>query len=86
MTQPSSLKLRHEAFDEPADPAPPLAFAVGGQMIWWNDALHWQLAELGFHAIRFDNRDSDRSTRLPQPPRLGRRPLQRERPPYTLEI
>ena len=38
---------------------------LGAQMISWHDDFCAQLAERGFHVIRYDNRDSGLSTKIP---------------------
>ncbi|MBF4764286.1 alpha/beta fold hydrolase [Nocardioides islandensis] len=38
---------------------------LGGPMTWWDPALCRMLAERGFYVIRFDNRDTGRSTKVP---------------------
>jgi len=66
-----------------------LVMGLGGPMNWWDPELCTMLAEAGFHVVRFDNRDTGRSSRLPG--RVSRTHLVRSflgrggRPPYTLE-
>ena len=36
---------------------------LGGPMTWWDPELCTMLAEAGFHVVRFDNRDTGRSSR-----------------------
>jgi pimeloyl-ACP methyl ester carboxylesterase len=63
---------------------------LGGPMNWWDPALCTMLADRGFFVIRFDNRDTGRSTRIDG--RINRRMLlgsfvgarRRTHPPYTL--
>jgi pimeloyl-ACP methyl ester carboxylesterase len=38
---------------------------LGGPMTWWNPDLCRMLAERGFYVIRYDNRDTGRSTKVP---------------------
>jgi pimeloyl-ACP methyl ester carboxylesterase len=47
--------------------AEPLVLIMGlaGQMVLWDDAFCAQLAARGFRVIRFDNRDSGKSSMLP---------------------
>ena len=40
---------------------------LGGPMNWWDPELCTMLAEAGFHVVRFDNRDTGRSTRRAGP-------------------
>ena len=58
------LELCYETLG--ADDAPPLLLVMGfaAQMLLWEDEFCGQLAERGFRVIRFDNRDSGRSTIL----------------------
>ena len=66
-----------------------LVMGLGGPMNWWDPELCTMLAEAGFHVVRFDNRDTGRSSRLPG--RVTRTQLVRSflgrggRPPYTLD-
>jgi pimeloyl-ACP methyl ester carboxylesterase len=79
------LSICYETFGHPADRPLLLIRGVYGQMIWWFDALCEQLARAGFYVIRFDNRDSGRSTHLDQPPRLFRAMAGAGQPPYGLD-
>ena len=62
---------------------------LGGPMIWWDVEICTMLARAGFLVVRFDNRDTGRSSRLPG--RAGRAALARAflsgggRAPYTLD-
>ena len=66
-----------------------LVMGLGGPMNWWDPELCTMLAEAGFHVVRFDNRDTGKSSRLPG--RVTRAQLVRSflgrggRPPYTLD-
>ena len=66
-----------------------LVMGLGGPMNWWDSELCTMLAEAGFHVVRFDNRDTGRSSRLPG--RVNRTQLVRSflgrggLPPYTLD-
>jgi pimeloyl-ACP methyl ester carboxylesterase len=62
------LELCYETFGD--DDVPPLLLVMGfaSQMILWEDEFCTQLAERGFRVIRFDNRDSGRSTILRDAP------------------
>src|SRR5581483_10869481 len=63
-----------------------LIMGLGMQMIGWPEEFCEQLAGRGFHVVRFDNRDSGRSTRVEgRPPTLGQLLRRRIRPlHYTL--
>jgi len=81
------VELCYETFGERSDPAMLLIMGLGTQMLGWHEDLCAELAGHGFFVIRFDNRDSGRSTHLSdvRPPGLAelvtRRP---KRPAYTL--
>ena len=54
-----------EAFGDPAD-ATVLLIAGGGQsMVWWEEGFCARLAGAGRHVIRYDHRDTGRSTTSP---------------------
>src|SRR5947209_17847923 len=78
--------LCYETFGADGDPPLLLIMGLGTQMVAWPEAFCRQLAARGFHVIRYDNRDSGRSTWVHgRPPTVGE--LLRRRlpnPPYTL--
>ena len=83
------VKLCYQTFGS-ADGEPLLlVMGLGGPMNWWDPELCTMLAEAGFHVVRFDNRDTGRSSRLSR--RVTRSQLVRSffgrggRPPYTLD-
>ncbi len=80
------ITLCYERFGDPADPPILLIMGLGTQMIAWHEDFCEELAERGFHVIRFDNRDVGRSTHLDTPPpTLGQLVSRRFRPEqYTL--
>lgn len=65
-----------------------LVMGLGGPMTWWDPAFCRMLAERGFYVIRYDNRDTGRSTRMTG--RISRATLVRAfvgarvRAPYSL--
>lgn len=63
---PSGIDICHQTFGDPGDPAMLLIMGLGGPMGWWSEPFCEQLAERGFFVIRFDNRDTGRSTKLRQ--------------------
>ncbi|MBV9836876.1 MAG: alpha/beta fold hydrolase [Solirubrobacterales bacterium] len=69
------IKLCYETFG--SEDAPPLllVMGLGSQMVLWHDELCEQLAERGFWAIRFDNRDVGRSSILRDAPIPSQRQL-----------
>ena len=73
-TRVGEVELAYESFGDPADPAVLLVMGLGSQMIFWPDELCEALAGAGCHVIRFDNRDSGRSTVLDhhEPPPVPR--------------
>ena len=62
----SGIELCHETFGSPDDPAVLLIMGLGGPMGWWDSELCNGLADRGFFVIRYDNRDTGRSTKLRQ--------------------
>ena len=82
------IKLCYQTFGDPGGEPLLLVMGLGGQMTWWDPDLCAMLAERGFHVVRFDNRDSGRSSRVPG--RVNRSTLvrafagRRVRAPYSL--
>jgi pimeloyl-ACP methyl ester carboxylesterase len=78
-----------QTFGDPTDPALLLVMGLGGPMTWWDPDLCTMLAERGFFVIRYDNRDTGRSTKL-RHERVGRGDLIKAflgrpvRAPYSL--
>lgn len=58
------IDLCFEQFGSPEDPTVLLIMGLGGPMTWWPDSLCALLAERGFHVVRYDNRDTGRSTKI----------------------
>jgi len=58
----NGIEVEYETFGDPAAPPLLLIAGLGAQMTSWDEAFCGQLAERGFHVIRFDNRDSGLST------------------------
>lgn len=63
---PSGIDLCFETFGDESDPAILLVMGLGGPMNWWATELCEMLAAEGFLVIRYDNRDTGRSTKLRQ--------------------
>jgi pimeloyl-ACP methyl ester carboxylesterase len=59
-----------------------LIMGATASMLWWPDAFCQQLADKGLFVIRYDNRDTGRSTAYPPPEPHPGAP---GRPPYTLD-
>ena len=83
------VKLCYQTFGSPDGEPLLLVMGLGGPMNWWDPELCTMLAEAGFRVVRFDNRDTGRSSRLSG--RVTRSQLARSflgrgaRPPYTLD-
>ena len=82
------VELCYQTFGDPAAEPLLLVMGLGGPMTWWDAELCRMLAGTGFYVIRYDNRDTGRSSRgsgrvtrsMLVQAFLGR-PV---RPPYTL--
>ena len=82
------VELCYQTFGDPDDEPLLLVMGLGGPMTWWDPALCRMLAERGFYVIRYDNRDTGRSTKVggrvdAGPCWSGRSPGARVRTPYT---
>jgi len=83
------VQLCYQTFGSPDGEPLLLVMGLGGPMNWWDSELCTMLAEAGFHVVRYDNRDTGRSSRLRG--RVTRTQLVRSflgrggRPPYTLD-
>jgi pimeloyl-ACP methyl ester carboxylesterase len=58
-------RLCTEAFGDPADPPVLLIMGMAGSMLWWEDEFCETLAGGGRFVIRYDHRDTGRSTTCP---------------------
>jgi pimeloyl-ACP methyl ester carboxylesterase len=82
------IELCYQTFGDPGGEPLLLVMGLGGPMTWWDPELCTMLAQAGFHVVRFDNRDTGRSSRAKG--RVTRSALVRSfvgrggRPPYTL--
>lgn len=63
---PSGIEICYETFGDKANPPVLLIMGLGGPMGWWDATLCTGLAGRGYFVIRFDNRDTGRSTKLRQ--------------------
>src|SRR5688572_24610709 len=65
MVTTNGVELATEAFGDPAHA--PLLLIMGGMasMLWWPDEFCARLAAHGRYVIRYDHRDTGRSTRYP---------------------
>lgn len=82
------VELCYQTFGDPDDDPLLLVMGLGGPMTWWDLEMCEMLARHGFFVIRFDNRDTGRSSRVEG--RVGRTALlrayagRRVRAPYSL--
>jgi pimeloyl-ACP methyl ester carboxylesterase len=60
----TEVELCYQTFGSPAGDPLLLVMGLGGPMTWWDTELCTMLAEAGFHVVRFDNRDTGRSSRI----------------------
>ena len=66
------IPLCYETFGEESAPPLLLIQGLGMQMVGWPEEFCERLAAGGFYVVRFDNRDTGRSTHLPgRPPTPG---------------
>ena len=65
---PSRLEIVYERLGDPASPPVLLLMGGGAQLINWPDGFCAALVEQGLHLIRFDQRDTGRSTHFPDAP------------------
>jgi pimeloyl-ACP methyl ester carboxylesterase len=82
------IELCYQTFGNPDDDPLLLVMGLGGPMTWWDPELCSMLAQQGFYVVRYDNRDTGRSSRGRG--RVTRAMLvrafagRRVRPPYTM--
>jgi pimeloyl-ACP methyl ester carboxylesterase len=62
------ISLCYQEMGDPAGEPIMLVMGLGTQMIHWDDGFCELLAREGLRVVRFDNRDSGRSTKVPGPP------------------
>ena len=58
------VEICFQTFGSPEDEAVLLVMGLGGPMTWWDPDFCRLLASKGFFVIRYDNRDTGRSTKL----------------------
>lgn len=63
-TLPSGVDICYETFGDSNDPAILLVMGLGGPMGWWHTDLCTLIADRGYFVIRYDNRDTGRSTKF----------------------
>jgi pimeloyl-ACP methyl ester carboxylesterase len=66
------IRLCTEAFGEPTDPPVLLVMGIGASMLWWEEGFCRSLADGGRFVLRYDHRDTGRSTTY-EPGRPGYR-------------
>ena len=75
------VTLCYETFGDPDDTPIVLIMGLATQMIAWHEDFCEQLADRGFHVVRFDNRDIGRSTHFDfRPPTVLEMVRRRVRP------
>jgi pimeloyl-ACP methyl ester carboxylesterase len=81
---PHGVKICYETSERRGRPLL-LIMGFACSMIWWHRDFRAMLEDRGFHLIRFDNRDSGRSSR--DFPKVGwlRGTFGRRNPPYTVD-
>ncbi len=62
MVEASGAELCTESFGDPADPPVLLIMGIGASMMWWEEEFCRRLAGEGRFVIRYDHRDTGRST------------------------
>jgi pimeloyl-ACP methyl ester carboxylesterase len=65
MIDADGARLCAEAFGDPADPPVLLVMGIGASMLWWDERVCAALAAGGRFVIRYDHRDTGRSTSDP---------------------
>jgi len=63
----NGIQIEYETFGDSEAPALLLIIGLGCQLIHWQDEFCQQIADSGYHVIRFDNRDKGLSTKLEGP-------------------
>lgn len=58
------VELCYQTFGDPDGEPLLLVMGLGGPMTWWDPDLCERLARAGFHVVRYDNRDTGRSTKI----------------------
>jgi len=86
------IELAYESMGDPTAPPVILIMGLGAQMHVWPTSLCQRLVNAGYRVIRFDNRDTGRSSALDEHGNpslirvwLGRRFKRKPRVPYTLK-
>ncbi|MCH9816699.1 MAG: alpha/beta fold hydrolase [Actinomycetia bacterium] len=81
----NGIELAYQSFGDPAQPTILLIMGLGTQMIAWPEPMCQALAGLGYHVVRYDNRDVGESTWITgSAPSLAKVALGREQPVYRM--
>ena len=64
VTTPDGVELCFQTFGDPSDPTALLIMGLGGPMTWWDPDFCVLLASKGFFVIRYDNRDTGKSSKV----------------------
>lgn len=84
----NDVELCYQTFGAPDGEPLLLVMGLSGPMTWWDRTFCEQLAEAGFHVVRYDNRDTGRSSRVRARVKRGHLVRafagRRVRPPYTM--
>ena len=60
----NGIDIEYETFGASSSPTLLLIMGIGGQLIQWQEEFCRQIADHGYHVIRYDNRDSGLSTKF----------------------
>lgn len=86
---PNGIELCYQTFGSREAEPLLLVMGLGGPMTWWDPEFCQLLADRGFFVIRYDNRDTGRSTKVSG--RINRRMIMasfaglKARTPYTMQ-
>ena len=67
-TPANGIEIEYDTFGSKDDPTLLLIMGLGAQLIAWEEGFCRQIADRGFHVVRFDNRDVGLSTKLEDAP------------------
>jgi pimeloyl-ACP methyl ester carboxylesterase len=62
MAPSNGIEICYETFGDPADPTLLLVMGLGAQMTGWDEGFIAELVSRGLQVVRFDNRDTGKST------------------------
>src|SRR3954466_1620570 len=60
----TGVDICYQTFGDPSGDPLLLVMGLGGPMAWWDPDFCALLAQHGFYVIRYDNRDTGRSSRV----------------------